>query len=214
VTGGGIDRPAAEADSARIGAYRRSTVGTGGEAGREGGLEQTMRKYIRPGSVRIEGLLGLENGCSVRDNGSGQLWSGSEKVGSINYWTGSVILDKRCLPKVGLWDRLLLALGLKSIRLLPNIRSEYEVTDLDDRADVGAVSEPSVTALTYRLATAGPYHAAQPQPQILPDPKPAPVADRKPGSGSAKHTLLSATRRSVLMADSEAIRRKRESLGH
>jgi hypothetical protein len=32
-----------------------------------------------------------DNNFGVRDNGAGQLWSATEKVGSINYWTGSVV---------------------------------------------------------------------------------------------------------------------------
>ena len=91
-----------------------------------------MRKYVTPGSVRIYGLPDTDNSFGVRDNGAGQLWSATEKVGSINYWTGSVVLDKEYLPKVGFWDTLLLLLGQKSLRQLPNVSSEFDVTDLDE----------------------------------------------------------------------------------
>jgi hypothetical protein len=91
-----------------------------------------VRKYVTPRSVRIYGLPGTDNNFGIRDNGAGQLWSATEKVGSINYWTGSVVLDKKYLPKVGFWDRLLLLLGQKSLRKLPNISSEFDVTDLDE----------------------------------------------------------------------------------
>jgi hypothetical protein len=82
--------------------------------------------------VRIYGLPGTDSNFGVRDNSTGQLWSATEKVGSINYWTGSVVLDEKYLPKVGFWDTLLLLLGQKSLRQLPNISSEFAVTDLDE----------------------------------------------------------------------------------
>ena len=91
-----------------------------------------MRKYVTPGSVRIYGLPGTDNSVGVRDNGAGQLWSETEKVGSINYWSGSVVLDKKYLPKVGFWDTLLLSLGQKRLRQLPNVSFEFDVTDLDE----------------------------------------------------------------------------------
>jgi hypothetical protein len=91
-----------------------------------------VRKYVTPGSVRIYGLPDTDNSFGVRDNGAGQLWSATEKVGSINYWTGLVVLDKKYLPKVGFWDTLLLLLGQKSLRQLPNVSSEFDVTDLDE----------------------------------------------------------------------------------
>jgi hypothetical protein len=92
-----------------------------------------MRKYIIPGSVRIKGLPGIDENVGVRDTGSGQLWSGDKRVGSINYWTGLLLLDKVHFPKVRFWDAMLILLGLKAAAL-PNISSEYEVTDLDDGA--------------------------------------------------------------------------------
>jgi len=90
----------------------------------------TVRKYITPDSVRISGLPGIDDSFSVRDNGSGQIWSASKRVGSINYWTGDVVLEKKCVPKVSFLDALLILLGVKSAAL-PNISCEYEVSNLD-----------------------------------------------------------------------------------
>jgi hypothetical protein len=89
-----------------------------------------VRKYITPDSVRISGLPGIDDSFSVRDNGSGQIWSASKRVGSINYWTGDVVLEKKCVPKVSFLDALLILLGVKSAAL-PNISCEYEVSNLD-----------------------------------------------------------------------------------
>jgi len=91
-----------------------------------------MRMYVTPGSVRIYGLPGTDNNFGVRDNGAGQLWTPTEKVGLVNYWSGSMVLDKKYLPKGGFWDTLLLSLGLKSLRQLPNVSFEFDVTDLDE----------------------------------------------------------------------------------
>ncbi len=44
---------------------------------------------------------------------------------------GTTALVKEHVPKVRFWDTLLILLGLKSAAL-PNISSEYEVTDLDE----------------------------------------------------------------------------------
>ena len=91
-----------------------------------------MRMYVTPGSVRIYGLPGTDNNFGVRDNGAGQLWIPTEKVGLVNYWSGSMVLDKKYLPKGGFWDTLLLSLGLKSLRQLPKVSFEFDVTDLDE----------------------------------------------------------------------------------
>ena len=103
-----------------------------------------MRKYITPGSVRIYGLPGTDNNFGVRDNGSGQMWSETRKVGSINYWTGDVVLAKECIPKVRFWDELLILLGVKSAAL-PNVSCEYEVSNLDTET----VTEPRATGLRF-----------------------------------------------------------------
>ena len=51
--------------------------------------------------MRICGPPGIDdNNLGVRDNGSGQIWSASKRVGSINYWTGEVVLEKKFVPKV------------------------------------------------------------------------------------------------------------------
>jgi hypothetical protein len=88
-----------------------------------------MRKYITPGSVRIYGLPNTDDNFGVRDNGSGQMWSDAKQVGSINYWTGDVVLAKEYVPKVRLWSELRILLGLKGAA--SNVIYEYEVSNLE-----------------------------------------------------------------------------------
>jgi len=104
-----------------------------------------MRKYITPGSVQIYGLPGTDNNFGVRDNGSGQIWSDSKRVGSINYWTGDVALAKECIPRIRFWVELLVLLGLKSAAL-PNVSCRYEVSYLD----IGTKTVPQRTGPRYR----------------------------------------------------------------
>ena len=73
---------------------------------------------------------------NIRDNGSGQIWSASKRIGSINYWTEDVVLEKKFVPKVRFRDILLILLGLKSAAL-PNVSCEYEVSDLSADAITG-----------------------------------------------------------------------------
>ena len=89
-----------------------------------------MRKHITPGTVRIYGLPNTDRDFGIRDNGEGQMWSETRKVGSINYWTGEVVLANEYVPKVRFCNELLVFLGLKSTAL-PNVSCEYEVSDLD-----------------------------------------------------------------------------------
>ena len=89
-----------------------------------------MRKYITPGSVRIYGLPGTDDNFGLRDNGAGQIWSETRKVGSINYWTGEVVLAKEYVPKVRFWNELRVLLGLKSAAQ-PNVRYKYQISNLD-----------------------------------------------------------------------------------
>ena len=103
-----------------------------------------MRKYISPGSVRIYGLPGIDDNFGVRDNGSGQIWSASKRIGSINYWTGDVVLEKKFVPKVRFRDALLILLGVKSAAL-PNVSCEYEVSDLNAEAITGPRTTHSET---------------------------------------------------------------------
>ena len=85
----------------------------------------SMRKHITPGTVRIYGLPNTDRDFGIRDNGEGQMWSETRKVGSINYWTGDVVLAKEYLPKPrGLRDELLGLLGLETGE--PNVSFEYE----------------------------------------------------------------------------------------
>ena len=104
----------------------------------------TVRKYITPGTVRIYGLPGTDDNFGVRDNGSGQIWSESKRVGSINYWTGDVVLAKELVPKIRFWDELLILLRLKTAAL-PNVSCKYEVAYLD----IETRAEPRTTGLKY-----------------------------------------------------------------
>ena len=61
-----------------------------------------VRKYITPGSVRIYGLPGTDHNFGIRDNGSGQMWSETKRVGSINYWTGDVVWTRSMFQGFGL----------------------------------------------------------------------------------------------------------------
>jgi hypothetical protein len=113
-----------------------------------------VRKYITPGSVRIFGLPGIDDNFGVRDNGSGQMWSESKRVGSINYWTGEVVLAREHIPKVRFWSELRGLLGIRGATL-PNVSCEYEVSDLDieSRAEAGstrAETLPLVVTDRYR----------------------------------------------------------------
>jgi hypothetical protein len=103
-----------------------------------------MRKYIIPGSVRIYGLPGTDNNVGIRDNGSGQMWSETRKVGSINYWTGEVVLAKEHVPKVRFWHELQLLVGLKSAE--SNVTCEYQVSNLE--SETVTEQPPSLLSLT------------------------------------------------------------------
>jgi hypothetical protein len=86
-----------------------------------------MRKHITPGTVRIFGLPNTDGSFGIRDNGEGQMWSETKKVGSINYWTGDVVLAKEYIPKArGLRDELLSFLGLKDQESPVSFEYEYE----------------------------------------------------------------------------------------
>jgi hypothetical protein len=107
-------------------------------------LKGSVKNYITPGSVQIYGLPGTDNNFGVRDNGSGQIWSESKRVGSINYWTGDVVLAKELVPKIRFWDELLILLRLKTAAL-PNVSCKYEVAYLD----IETRAEPRTTGLKY-----------------------------------------------------------------
>jgi hypothetical protein len=100
-----------------------------------------MRKFIIPGSVRIQGLPGTDENFGVRDNGAGQMWTETKRVGSINYWTGEVVLAREYVPKVRFQDELRILLGLKSAAQ-PKVSCEFEVSDLN----VGTVADPCAPA--------------------------------------------------------------------
>jgi hypothetical protein len=86
-----------------------------------------MRKHITPGSVRIYGLPNTDRKFGIRDNGEGQMWSETKKVGSINYWTGDVALAKEYLPKPrGLREELKSLLGLETEEANVSFEYEYE----------------------------------------------------------------------------------------
>jgi hypothetical protein len=106
-----------------------------------------MRKHITPGSVRIYGLPNTDSKFGVRDNGEGQMWSETEKVGSINYWTGDVVLAKEYVPKPrGIKDELRTLLGLKSEE--PNVSYEYEYEFKVSYLDIQTVKELRTTGLS------------------------------------------------------------------
>ena len=106
-----------------------------------------MRKHITPGTVRIYGLPNTDCNFGIRDNGEGQMWSETKKVGSINYWTGDVVLAKEYLPKPrGLRDELLSLLGMESGE--PNVSFEYEYEYKVSLLDLGPVRERSTAGLS------------------------------------------------------------------
>ena len=96
-----------------------------------------MRKYITPGSVRIFGLPNTDSNFGIRDNGSGQMWSETKQIGSINYWTGDVVLAKEYVPKLRLWHelRMLLRLGSQALNLHYEYEVRYKVSFLDIGTD-------------------------------------------------------------------------------
>jgi hypothetical protein len=105
-----------------------------------------MRKcYITPGSVRIYGLPGTGD-FGARDNGSGQMWTEERRIGSINYWTGDVVLAREFVPKLHFWDELLNLFRLKKTAR-PNC--QFEVSALD----VGNQPERRFTGLNYPLVS-------------------------------------------------------------
>jgi hypothetical protein len=111
-----------------------------------------VRKYITPGSVRIYGLPGTDHNFGIRDNGSGQMWSETQRVGSINYWTGDVVLDQKYVPRVRPWHALLTSLGLKREHQRQQVECEFEVSDLN----LAPESQGSPTTdLTYSLIITG-----------------------------------------------------------
>src|SRR5260370_40544419 len=84
-----------------------------------------MRKHIVPGSVRIYGLPNTNRNFGIRDNGEGQMWSETRKVGFINYWTGDVVLAKEYIPKARrLRGELRSLLGPEKAG--PHVNHEYE----------------------------------------------------------------------------------------
>jgi hypothetical protein len=84
----------------------------------------------------------------IRDNGSGQMWSSTTRVGYVNYWTGDVVLDQKYVPRVRRWDVLLNSLGLKGGEE-PKIKieCEFEVSDLNLEPE----SRQAPVDLTYSI---------------------------------------------------------------
>jgi hypothetical protein len=106
-----------------------------------------MRKHITPGTVRIYGLPNTDSNFGIRDNGEGQMWSETKKVGSINYWTGDVVLAKEYIPKArGFRDELRSLLGLKSAE--PNVSYEYECEFKVSYLDLRPIRELRSTGLS------------------------------------------------------------------
>jgi hypothetical protein len=107
----------------------------------------SMRKHITPGTVRIYGLPNTDSNFGIRDNGEGQMWSETKKVGSINYWTGDVVLAKEYIPKArGFRDELRSLLGLKSAE--PNVSYEYECEFKVSYLDLRPIRELRSTGLS------------------------------------------------------------------
>jgi hypothetical protein len=78
------------------------------------------------------------------------MWSETRRVGSINYWTGDVVLAKEYVPKIRFWRELLSLVGLTGAGL-PNVSCEYEVSNLE----IETVTEPRQTGLS--LVVTGDY---------------------------------------------------------
>ncbi len=97
--------------------------------------------------MRIYGLPNTDRNFGIRDNGEGQMWSETKKVGSINYWTGDVVLAKEYLPKPkGLRDGLLSLLGLQSEE--EEVSFEYEYEFKVSLLDLGPVRRLSTEGLS------------------------------------------------------------------
>ena len=106
-------------------------------------------KHITPGSIWITGLPNTDEEAGIRDNGWGQMWSLTTRVGYVNYWTGEVVLDQKYVPKVRPWDGLLTSLGLKREEESNiNIKCEFEVSNLNLAPEK---KEPPAMDLTYSL---------------------------------------------------------------
>ena len=108
-----------------------------------------MRRYITPGTVRIYGVTALGDESYLRDNGCGQICSETRRVGSINYWSGEVVLDQKLLPKMNFWDGLMRLFGQRH-REMPEITCEYEVSLLDVRT---AKQAPRPYVIGYPFVT-------------------------------------------------------------
>jgi len=114
-----------------------------------------MRKHITPGTVRIYGLPNTDNNFGIRDNGEGQMWSETKKVGSINYWTGDVVLAKEYMPTPRRFrDELRSLLGLETSK--PNVTYEYEYEFKVSFLDLRPVTESRTgLSLTGDLSLTG-----------------------------------------------------------
>lgn len=108
-----------------------------------------MRRYITPGTVRIYGVTALGDESCLRDNGCGQICSETRRVGSINYWTGEVVLDQKLLPRMNFWDGLMRLFGQRHPEM-SEITCEYEVSLLDVRT---AKQAPRPYVIGYPFVT-------------------------------------------------------------
>lgn len=104
------------------------------------------RRHIVPGSVRIFGLPNTDRSFGIRDNGSGQMWSETSYVGSINYWTGDVVLAQKYVPKARLFDRLRGLFGLKYPE--QEVSMEYECEYKVSLLEIQSVKELHTAGLT------------------------------------------------------------------
>ena len=104
------------------------------------------RRHIVPGSVRIFGLPNTDRNFGIRDNGSGQMWSQTSFVGTINYWTGEVVLNQKYVPKTRLFDGLRDLFGLKDPK--HDVSMEYECEYKVSLLDIEAVKELHAVGLS------------------------------------------------------------------
>ena len=79
------------------------------------------------------------------------MWSETKRVGSINYWTGEVVLAREYVPKVRFRNELRVLLGIKSPA--PKVSYKYEVSDLN----VETITEPCTAASGYSFVLTEDY---------------------------------------------------------
>jgi hypothetical protein len=74
------------------------------------------------------------------------MWSETSYVGSINYWTGDVVLAQKYVPKARLFDRLRGLFGLKYPE--QEVSMEYECEYKVSLLEIQSVKELHTAGLT------------------------------------------------------------------